>query len=69
MNSLKNHTDLKKIKDIIHTTSHLDKTQKSNSVKIMQEWLLEDKAFGILREELLKVSLFFEGVFSELGIK
>lgn len=69
MSSHKHHEHLEVIKNSIHTTPDLDESQKSESIKRIEEWILEDRAFGTLKNELLKISLFFEEVFSELGIK
>lgn len=65
--STKKHLEM--IKDRVKTTSKLDDAQKSDSMKRIEEWVLEDRAFGILKAELLEVSAFFEEIFSELGIK
>ena len=69
MSSHKHHEHLTKIKNAIHKTDKLDADQKSSSVKTIEEWYAEDRAMGTLKNELLKVSAFFEEVFSELGIK
>ncbi len=69
MSSHKHHEHLTHIKNAIHKTDKLDASQKSSSVKTIEEWYEEDKAIGTLRNELLKISIFFEEVFSELGIK
>ena len=63
------HKHIEKIKESIHKTSKLDAAQKSESMKRVEEWVLEDRAFGTLKDELTKVSIFFEELFSELGIK
>ncbi len=65
----KNHEHLNTIKDSIDKTNQLTASQKSDSVKRIEEWVLEDKAFGILEMELVKISSFFKEIFSELGIK
>jgi hypothetical protein len=65
--SSKKHIEI--IKERIKQTEKLDDSQKSESMKRVEEWVLEDRAFGTLKEELLKVSIFFEEIFSELGIK
>ncbi len=69
MSSHKNHAHLERIKDHIATSTSLDESQKSESMKRIEEWVLEDKAFGVLQEKLLEISVFFEDIFSELGIK
>jgi DNA-binding protein H-NS len=65
--SSKKHIEI--IKERITQTEKLDNSQKSESMKRVEEWVLEDRAFGTLKEELIKVSIFFEELFSELGIK
>ncbi len=65
--SSKKHIEM--IKERITQTSKLNSIQKSESMKRVEEWVLEDRAFGTLKAELLKVSTFFEEIFSELGIK
>lgn len=55
---LKEH--LEKIKDDISKTDMLDESQKADSVKRIEEWAIEDKAFGTLKNELLEMSVFFE---------
>jgi hypothetical protein len=65
--SSKKHIEM--IKERITQTEKLDDSQKSESMKRVEEWVLEDRAFGTLKEELIKVSIFFEEIFSELGIK
>ena len=69
MSSHKNTEHLENIKNAIHTTDSLSQDEKSESVKRIEEWILEDKASGTLKQELLKISLVFEELFSELGIK
>jgi len=69
MSSHKHHEHLEHIKDRIATSTNLDESQKNESMKRIEEWVLEDKAFGVLQEKLLQISVFFEGVFSELGLK
>jgi len=69
MSSHKHHEHLEAIKGVIEKTESLDESQKSDSFKIIEEWVLEDRAFGTLKTELLKISLLFEEIFSELGLK
>lgn len=69
MSSHKNHEQLTTIKEAIQKVDTLSEDEKSQSVKIVEEWVLEDKAFGTLKAELLEISLYFEELFSELGIK
>jgi len=69
MSSHKHHEHLTTIKEAISKTNNLNEDEKSQSVKIVEEWFLEDRASGTLKQELLKISLYFEELFSELGIK
>jgi len=68
MSSHKNKEHLEKIKDAIVNAKELDESQKSDSVKRVEEWALEDRAFGTLQEELLEISEYFETLFAELGL-
>ncbi len=69
MSSHKNHEHLTTIKDAVKETTSLNEDEKSQSIKTIEEWILEEKASGTLKQELLKISLYFEELFSELGIK
>ncbi|HIP55278.1 MAG TPA: hypothetical protein EYH11_07380 [Sulfurimonas autotrophica] len=68
MSSHKHKEHLEKIKDAVVKSDKLDESQKSESVKRIEEWIAEDKAFGTLLEELLHVSEYFEVLFAELGL-
>ena len=68
MSAHKHREHLEKIKDAVSKTNELDENQKSDSVKRIEEWIAEDKAFGTLKEELLNVSEYFEILFAELGL-
>jgi hypothetical protein len=62
------HTQhLEKIKDAIKVAP-LSEAEKSDSMKRVEEWALEDKAFGTLKNELIEVSEYFETLFAELGL-
>jgi hypothetical protein len=69
MSSHKNLEKLESIKEAITKSPHLSEDEKSESVKRVEEWVLEDKAFGTLEQELRKISNYFTELFSELGIK
>lgn len=68
MSAHKHKEHLEKIKDAVVNSDKLDENQKSDSVKRIEEWVEEDKAFGTLKEELLNISEFFEILFAELGL-
>ena len=69
MSAHKNKEHLVKIKEAITKTDDLSEEQKSDSMKRIEEWALEDKAFGILAHELANINVYFKELFSELGIK
>ena len=66
MSSNKQH--LEKIKNAIKVAP-LSEAEKSDSMKRVEEWALEDRAFGTLKNELLEISEYFEALFGELGLK
>jgi hypothetical protein len=69
MSSHKNKEHLTSIKEAIDKTNSLSDEQKSDSMKRIEEWALEDKAFGTIKQELLDINVYFRELFSELGIK
>ncbi len=68
MSAHKHKEHLEKIKDAVTQTKELNEDQKSDSVKRIEEWYEEDKSFGLLKEELLEISEYFETLFAELGL-
>jgi hypothetical protein len=68
MSAHKHKEHLQKIKDAVVKTDKLSEEEKSNSIKHIEEWYEEDKAFGLLKEELLEISEYFETLFAELGL-
>jgi len=68
MSAHKHREHLEKIKDAISNSEKLNEEEKSDSVKRIEEWAEEDKAFGTLKEELLNISEYFEVLFAELGL-
>ena len=69
MSSHKHQEKLETIKEAIKTNTNLSEDEKSQSVKRVEEWVLEDKAFGTLEQELRNISSYFTELFSELGMK
>ena len=67
MSSHKNHTHLERIKEGLHTTN-LSESEKSESMKHIDEWILEDKAEGLLYAKLLKISQGIKPLLAELGL-
>jgi len=68
MSAHKHREHLQRIKEAVTKSEKLDESQKSDSVKRIEEWVEEDKAFGLLKEELLNISEYFEVLFAELGL-
>ncbi len=68
MSAHKHKEHLEKIKDAVINAKELNENEKSDSVKRIEEWVEEDKAFGLLKEELLNISEYFEVLFAEMGL-
>lgn len=68
MSAHKHHEHLEKIKDAIKDNSKLNETEKSETIKHIDEWLLEDKAEGILYEELIEIAAGIKPMLAELGL-
>lgn len=63
----RHHEHMEKIKQAIHTSDELSDEEKSESMRRLEEWVLEDKAFGVLMDELKKVAINIEPMLKELG--
>jgi hypothetical protein len=68
MSSHKNHSHLEKIKEAVINSTQLSEDEKANSIKHIEEWILEDKADGILVDELSKISSKIKPLLAELGL-
>jgi len=68
MSSHKNKEHLSKIKDALVNSRELSEDEKTNTIKHIDEWLLEDKADGIFVEELLKLNSAIKPILAELGL-
>lgn len=68
MSSHKHHEHLETIKERINSSDILDQAEKSDGVKKVEEWIAEDKGFGLLYDELLKLSAKFEPILKEIGL-
>lgn len=69
MPSHKHHEHLAKIKENIANSELLSEQEKSDGVKKVEEWIAEDKGFGLLYDELVKLSAKFEPILKELGLE
>ena len=68
MSAHKHKEHLERIKDAVVHSKELSEEQKSETIKRIEEWVTEDKAFGTLLEELLELSEYFEVLLAELGL-
>jgi len=68
MSSHKHHEHLNKIKDAVINSKELNEDEKTNTIKHIDEWLLEDKAEGLFVEELLDLTSAIKPILAELGL-
>ena len=68
MSSHKHHEHMQQIKERIKIAPQLSEAEKSATVKHLEEWIAEDKAEGILYEELLEISQGIKPILAELGL-
>ncbi len=68
MSSHKNHEHIQKIKEEVQKAPHLSEQEKSDTVKRLEEWVAEDKAEGMLYEELFEISQGIKPILVELGL-
>ena len=57
-----------KLKDAIKSTKNLNEDEKTNSVKKIEEWIKEDRAFGLIYDELAEYNIAFKEIFKEMGL-
>jgi len=67
MSSHKNHEHLERIKEAVHK-SDLSEAEKSQTIQRLDEWILEDKAEGVLYEELIELVNGIRPLLAELGL-
>ena len=68
MSSHKNHEHLNRIKDAVINSKELNEDEKTNTIKHIDEWLLEDKAEGLFIEELLDLTSAIKPILAELEL-
>ena len=59
---------LKKLKDHIKKHKDMSEEEKSNTIKKIDEWLLEDKAEGTIVAELTELSKKIVPMLEEIGL-
>ncbi len=57
-----------KLKEGIKKTNKLTEEEKTNSVKKIEEWIKEDRAFGLIYDELVEYNIAFKEMFKDLGL-
>ena len=57
-----------KLKEAIAKTEKLSEDEKTQSVKHIEEWMTEDRAFGLIYDELVEYNIAFKEIFKELGL-
>lgn len=68
MSSHKNHDHLNKIKEAVIQTDTLQEDEKTDTIKRIDEWLLEDRAEGTFVEELIEHAPGIRAILTELGL-
>ncbi len=67
MSNQKKHANLEKIKNAVLAAKHLNENEKSETIKRLDEWIVEDKADGLFYEELLDITQGMKSILKELG--
>jgi len=68
MSSHKDHSHLEKIKDAVEQSELLSETEKSETIRHIEEWILEDRADGTLYQELIELANGIKPLLAELGL-
>jgi hypothetical protein len=56
-----------KLKEAIVKTDKLNEDEKAQSVQHIEEWIAEDKGFGLIYDELVEYNIAFKEIFKDLG--
>jgi hypothetical protein len=56
------------LKGAIEASKTLTTEEKTQSVKHIEEWIIQDRAFGLIYDELVEVNIAFKEIFRELGL-
>ena len=57
-----------KLKEAIAKTEKLSEDEKTQSVKHIEEWIAEDRGFGLIYDELVEYNIAFKEIFKDLGL-
>ncbi|NPA03564.1 MAG: DUF1542 domain-containing protein [Epsilonproteobacteria bacterium] len=62
---------LERLKDAIKNNPHLTEEEKSQAIKLIEEWYIEDQAdryfWSMVKQKLLEISAKIEPILAELG--
>ena len=67
MSSHKHHAKLEQVKEAV-IKSDLKDSEKTETIKRLEEWIAEDKAEGIIYEELVELAAGIKPMLAELGL-
>jgi len=67
MGSHKHHENLTKIKEAVKKADHLSESEKSDTMKRLDEWIVEDKSEGVFYAELGNITQGMKSILKELG--
>ena len=67
MSSHKDHSKLEQVKEAVQN-SDLNESEKTETIKRLEEWIAEDKAEGIIYEELIELAAGIKPMLAELGL-
>jgi len=69
MSTHKHHEHMEKIKNAIKGSDTMTQSEKSETMKHINEWIIEDKAEGLFYSELMKIAKGVKPILEELGLK
>jgi len=67
MSSHKDHSKLEQVKEAVKN-SELNEGEKTATIQRLEEWIAEDKAEGIIYEELIELAAGIKPMLAELGL-
>ena len=62
-------TKLKRLEKEVKKTDKLSEEHKEKTLSKIREWYIEDKAEGLLGNELLKITKEIEPILEEIGLE
>ena len=68
MSAHKHKEHLQQIKEKVQDSSSLSHEEKSQTIERIEEWIAEDKAEGIIYEELIELAQGIKPILAELGL-